>query len=61
MITARIPLYLDDDSPEMYAQGIRDPVELWTKLRVLFARTGFSARYTVSYRNNSLRYHSATP
>lgn len=41
---ATIFLYLDD-STERHVQNIQDPVELWQKLKDLYGKAGFSARY----------------
>ncbi len=51
--TATIFLYLDD-STERHVQNLRDPVELWQKLKDLYGKAGFSARYLLFRRLFSL-------
>jgi hypothetical protein len=56
--TATIFLYLSDTA-EQHVRDLRDPIEVWNKLKESFSRVGFAARYnvwkqlfTVEFRNS---------
>lgn len=44
--TATIFLYLSETA-ERYVRDIRDPVEVWAKLKEVFSKVGFAARYNL--------------